>query len=77
LQHLLQETDVPLDSPAPLFLVQYPANGTSHLRSGMRLDQLPEFIFEYKEGALALADEEALRGQEARQRSQQGGRGEL
>ena len=37
------------------------ANGISHLRAAQRLHQLPEFIFEYKEGALEAADEEELR----------------
>lgn len=36
-------------------------NGSSHLRAAQRLHQHPEFIFEYKEGALEAADEEELR----------------
>lgn len=59
-QTLLEEVGIPLAAPTPLFYVQYRPNGTAHLRAGVKsLDMLPEFIREYKEGALQEADAQA------------------
>jgi len=51
-EQLLRSLGVGQDAPAPLFIIFDAKKNEKYLKTGMKLENLPEFIEEYKKGAL-------------------------
>ena len=51
-KNLLDFLGVPVEGPYPVFMVHVAATKTKHVKTGMKMDNLPEFVEEFKVGAL-------------------------
>lgn len=52
MQELLEILGIPDDLPAPMFVANNPITHSKHLKYAVKVEDLPEFVREYQEGAL-------------------------